>query len=304
MILQTAVPEKKNAAKIGPGISPPEAAALIARLLDEHPAWNRSRLSRELCRRWNWRRPDGQLKDMTCRDLLLKLERAGAIVLPPRQSTPPNALRNRAHPLGAHDTAPIDGALKTLRPLRIEVAAPRSAEARLFNGLLARYHYLGFRSTVGANLRYLVRDRSGRPLACLLFGSAAWRTAPRDAFIGWNPEAREANLSKITNNTRFLILPWVRVPHLASHLLAKIARRLRGDWVDKYGYPIQLLETFVDRARFRGVCYRAANWTRVGQTTGRTRNDRENQIHASVKDIYLYPLHKNFREVLGHVDAG
>jgi hypothetical protein len=137
-----------------------------------------------------------------------------------------------------------------------------------------------------------------------LFGSAAWRTAPRDTFIGWSPAAREANLSKITNNTRFLILPWVRVPHLASHLLAQIARRLSGDWVDKYGYRVQLLETFVDRARFRGVCYRAANWTRVGPTTGRTRNDRENQIHASVKDIYLYPLHKNFRKVLGHVDAG
>jgi hypothetical protein len=226
--------------------------ALIRSLLDENPDWCRSRLSVELCARWDWRNALGRPKDMAARTLLLKLERAGHIRLP----------------------------------------------ARVFNGLLAHEHYLGHRNTVGENFRYLVRDRHGRPVACLLFGSAAWKCADRDAFLGWDRPARERNLQLLTNNTRFLIPPWVRVPHLAGHVLGLIARRIRADWQAKYGHPVHALETFVDRSRFRGTCYRAANWLRLGETRGRTRNDREHRIRATVKDVYLYPLAGDFKEAL------
>lgn len=169
---------------------------------------------------------------------------------------------------------------------------------RLFNGLLAGYHYLGHRNTVGENLRYLVGDRMGRPVACALFGSAAWKCADRDAYVGWDRVTRERNLQRLTNNTRFLILPWVVVPHLASHVLGLIARRIRADWQAKYGHPVYALETFVDRGRFQGTCYRAANWLPLGATRGRTRNDCEHSIRAAVKDVYLYPLVANFRREL------
>jgi hypothetical protein len=169
----------------------------------------------------------------------------------------------------------------------------------LFNGLLARYHYLGHRNTVGENLRYLVRDRHGRPVACALFGSAAWKCAARDAFLGWERTARERNLQRLTNNTRFLVPDWVSVPHLASHVLGLITRRIRADWQVKYGHPVYALETFVDRSRVRGTCYRAANWLRLGATRGRTRNDRAHRIVAPVKDVYLYPLTADFRRELG-----
>lgn len=289
--------------KIGPGVELEAAIYLVRRLVADHPSWNRTRLSIELCQLWDWRRPNGQPRDMTCRDLLLKLERAGHIALPPRQGRSLNGLRNRSHPYIFHSTEPIVCPLRDLLPLHIAPVAPRSEEGRLFNCLVSRYHYLGFTNTVGANIRYLVRDRAGRPLSCLLFGSAAWKTARRDEFIGWDAKARETHLSYITNNTRFVILPGVKVPYLASHVLSKGARRLSGDWVAKYGYPIQLLETFVDRLRFRGTCYQAANWILLGQTTGRTRNNRDHKAQTSVKDVYVYPLHKHFREVLCHDDA-
>jgi hypothetical protein len=188
--------------------------------------------------------------------------------------------------------------LRDLRPLAVSVVEPGTEALRLFNCLLHRYHYLGHRNTVGENLRYLVRDRLGRPVACALFGSAAWKCADRDAFLGWERGARERNLQRLTNNTRFLVLPWVVVPHLASHVLGLMARRIRADWQAKYGHPVHALETFVDRDRFRGTCYRAANWLRLGATRGRTRNDREHRIRAAVKDVYLYPLVEDFRREL------
>jgi len=208
-------------------------------------------------------------------------------------------MRNRHVPTVAHAREPIRGVLVDLRPLTVSIVAPGSADARLFNCLLARYHYLGHRNTVGENQRYLVRDRHQRPLACLLFGSAAWKCAVRDDFLLWDRAARERNLQGLTNNTRFLVLPWVHVPHLASHVLGLIARRIRGDWQAKYGHPVHALETFVDRERFRGTCYRAANWLRLGATQGRTRNDPDHCIQASVKDVYLYPLIADFRRELG-----
>jgi hypothetical protein len=235
---------------------------------------------------------------MAARTLLLKLERAGHIQLPKRRHPSSNEFRNRNPLLVAHATEPIRCALRDLRPLAVSIVEPGSADLRLFNCLLSRYHYLGHRNTVGENIRYLARDCAGRPVGCALFGSAAWKCAARDAWIGWDRGRREANLGLLTNNTRFLVLPWVTVPHLASHLLATLARRVRADWQSKYGHPIHALETFVDRDRFRGTCYQAANWVRLGSTQGRTRNDREHHIRAAVKDVYLYPLSLNFRKEL------
>jgi len=271
---------------------------LIRGLLTENPARGRTPLSRELCRRWDWRNARGQLKDMACRTLLLKLERTGHVRLPPRRGPSSNGFRNRRPPVVAVEGNPIRGALRDLQPLAVSVVAPGSADARLFLGLLAHEHYLGHRNTVGENIRYLVRDRRDRPVACVLFGSAAWKCADRDAFIGWDRPTRERNLQRLTNNTRFLIPGWVQVPHLASHVLGLIARRIRADWQAKYGHPVHAMETFVDRSRFKGTCYRAANWRRLGETRGRTRNDRHKRIHVPVKDVYLYPLVKDFREAL------
>lgn len=271
---------------------------LIRALLAAHPARGRTPLSAELCRRWNWRNARGQLKDMACRTLLLKLERAGHIRLPPRIRPSSNGLRNRRPSVAPPACESVRGPLRDLLPLRVEVVGADSDDARLFNGLLAHEHYLGHRNTVGENLRYLVRDRHSRPVACALFGSAAWKCADRDAFLGWDRPTRERNLPCLTNNTRFLIPGWVQVPHLASHVLGLIARRIRADWQAKYGHPVHALETFVDRSRFKGTCYRAANWLRLGETQGRTRNDRAHRIRATVKDVYLYPLVADVRREL------
>lgn len=268
---------------------------LIRDLLDAHPEWGRSRLSVELCERWNWRNATGRLKDMAARTLLLKLERSGHIRLPARRGPSPNGHRNRRVEPPVPPREPVCGALRELQPLRVSIVAPGSSDARLFQSLLAHEHYLGHRNTVGENLRYLVRERYGSPVACLLFGSAAWKCADRDTFIGWDQPTREANLQRLTNNTRFLIPGWVQVPHLASHVLGLIARRIGRDWQAKYGHAVYALETFVDRSRFRGTCYRAANWLAVGATQGRTRNDRTHRIRTEVKDVYLYPLVPDFR---------
>jgi hypothetical protein len=276
-----------------------EDIGLIRSLLAEHGDWGRTRLSEELCRLWDWRNGQGRFKDMAARTLLLKLERAGLIQLPKRRGPSSNGFRNRNPPLVAHPTESIRCALRDLRPLALSIVEPGSADLRLFNCLLSRYHYLGHRNTVGENIRYLVRDRAGRPVACALFGSAAWKCADRDAFLGWDRATREGNLQGLTNNTRFLVLPWVEVPHLASHVLGLIARRIRTDWQAKYEHPVHALETFVDRGRFKGTCYRAANWLRLGATRGRTRNDRKHRIRAAVKDVYLYPLVEDFRRELG-----
>jgi hypothetical protein len=271
---------------------------LICNLMAEHADWGRTRLSEELCTLWDWRNAKGRIKDMAARTLLLKLERRGLIKLPPSQRPSSNHLRNRGVAIVDHASEPIRGTLSDLRPLSVNIVAPRSEELRLFNCLLAQYHYLGHRNTVGENLRYMLCDQHDRPVACALFGSAAWKCADRDDFIGWDPRTRERNLQRLTNNTRFLILPWVEVPHLASHVLGLIARRICADWQAKYGHPVYALETFVDSSRFRGTCYKAANWQRLGATQGRTRNDRTRSIQTTLKDIYLYPLTPHFRREL------
>ena len=270
---------------------------LIRTLLADHPSWNRTCLSKRLCESWNWRNAKGCLKDMACRSLLLKLHRAGHIALPPARHSGNNHRRHASVRHVPHRTEPIESTLQERMPLRVDIAQAGSGQA-LFESLLSQYHYLGYRGIVGENMRYLVSDRQSRPLGCVLFGSAAWKVAARDGFIGWEASTRRRGLHRITNNMRFLILPWVRVPHLASHVLGRVARRVSRDWVEKYGHAIHLLETFVERDRFRGVCYQAANWVHVGATTGRTRNDADRSIRAAVKDVYLYPLTKRFREAL------
>lgn len=277
--------------------------ALIHNLLTEHKDWNRTRLSRELCCMWDWRNSQGRIKDMAARTLLLKLEHGGFIQLPKRQRVSVNGLRNHNIPIVTHSTEPIRCELRDLQPLTMSVVSTHSddsIELRLFNCFVSRYHYLGHRNTVGETMRYLVRDRFDRPVGCILFGSAAWKCAARDAFIGWDRTTREKNLGFLTNNTRFLVLPWVTVPHLASHILALTMRRVRRDWIVKYGHPVHALETFVDRSRFRGTCYKAANWVQLGVTQGRTRNDRKHRIRVPIKDIYLYPL---IRDICGELCA-
>ena len=271
---------------------------LVRRLLGEHPDWSRTRVSQELCTIWNWRNEAGRLKDMAARTLLLKLEQRDLIVLPPRRNPPVNAVRNRSPAWQDHDRTPIVGSLQALLPLSIHTVGTDVRDLALFKSLIAQHHYLGLRNTVGENLKYLVRDRHGRVVGALLFGSAAWQIKPRDAFIGWGVVARRAGLSRITNNTRFLIPEWVRVPYLASHILSRVSRRIDADWRVKYAHPIHLLESFVDRSRFRGTSYRAANWICVGQTQGRTRNGPRGAPPAPIKDVYLYPLSKRFREEL------
>jgi hypothetical protein len=232
---------------------------------------------------------------MACRTLLLKLERSGQIQLPPRRAGRPNERGYRPVAELAHDRTPIECDLKSLQPLRIEPLKAGDPRLTLFKFLLQRYHYLGLRSCVGETIKYLVEDCQGRLLACLLFAAAAWKVQARDRFIGWDGGARQRNLFLLANNTRFLILRWVRVPSLASHLLGRLCRRLSDDWRQKYGHPIYLLETFVQRERFRGVCYKAAGWVHVGVTTGRSRNDVHANLIVPVKDIYLHPLTADFR---------
>lgn len=270
----------------------------IKAMMADNPAWGRKRLSLSLCERWEWRRPNGKPKDMSCRMLLLKLERRGLLELPAPRNDGRNHLRGLRVSEEPHIAAPVSASLASLQPLRLVEARSSQRSHRLFNCLLARHHYLGFKSTVGENMKYLLLANDGRPLGCLLFGSAAWKAKGRDEHIGWSVPERERNLNLLTGNTRFLILPWVRVAHLASFALGQALRRLNRDWLERHGHPIHLVETFVDRSRFLGTCYKAANWLKVGETTGRSRQDRHHRMKAPAKDIYVYPLSRNYREAL------
>ena len=268
---------------------PPEDLAWLRGWLEAQPHGSRKRLARELCQRWQWMDGRGRLKDFAARSLLLKLEAQGHLRLPPLQ------LDKRRPPPAApqwpdwQEPAPWSAPLAALQPLRVEPVTAGTAAARRWAFYLHRYHYLGLR-VVGENLGYLVADAAGRQVACLLFGAAAWRCAPRDQALGWSEGQRRQGLSRLANNTRFLILPWVRVPHLASAVLGAVARRIDADWQAKYGHGLDGLETFVERDRFAGTCYRAANWRCVGATRGRSRQDRDHTRAVPVKDVYLYPL--------------
>lgn len=196
-----------------------------------------------------------------------------------------------------HDTTPVISPLADLRPLRFVIADNKTL-GQEFASLVEQYHYLGYETPKGENVKYLVYSKDGILLSCLVFSCSAWACASRDKFLGWDAATRKANLRYISNNSRYLVLPWVRVPHLASHILGLIAKRVSSDWEYKYGHKLHLLETFVERDRFRGSSYKAANWIRTGETTGRSRNDRYSKLSVPIKDVYLYPLHKNFRKEL------
>lgn len=262
-----------------------------------HPDWSRKRLARELCQRWQWRTPQGQWKDLAARSLLLKLQARGLLSLPPlreqyrtrRWELPPPSDPPAAMGVG------IEQPLAGVQPLQWSLALAGSwAEARVHEHL-RRHHYLGLR-VVGENLKYLVQSAAGEDLACLLFGAAAWQSAARDRFIGWSAAQRVQGLGLVINNARFLILPWVKVPGLASHILSRAVRRLRQDWQGKYGHPVWLVETFVDRDRFAGTAYRAANWQRMGPTQGRGRQGPDPRVRStSIKELFVYPLHRHFR---------
>jgi len=268
-----------------------------------HPDWSRRRLSEELAEHWDWRTPTGQLKDIAARDLLNRLEARGLIHLPARQRRGgrqiPHALDKAVSgPLILASTAPArPRSLAELLPLSWHQAQAGQSQRRQIAGYLREHHDLGYPDALG-QFHYLVRDRHGQDLACLLFGPAAWKVAARDQFIGWSSFQRQSRLSHLANNSRFLILPWIQTPHLASHLLAQAVRCLRVDWPARHGLPLWLVETFVETERFSGICYRAANWIKVGQTQGRTRNDRQHLRNAPRKDVYLLPLSSRFRERL------
>jgi len=293
-----------------------EDVALIRALIAAHPGASRRALSRLLCEAWNWRQENGALRDMVCRGLMLALHRAGRIALPPVRHLSLNNVvirRPRRKGIGragpflsgfdGPDRTPIAARLKEIRPIEIRVVR-RTAEEHLYDSLIEEHHYLGYTRPVGEHVKYVVFARTGvgagasRPIACLAFGSAPRHLGPRDRFIGWSKEARRQNIRLLAYNTRFLILPWVSVRHLASHVLSSVARRLSSDWERLYGHPVHYVETFIDPRRFRGTCYRAAGFIPLGLTTGRGHNDRTNRATQPKKEVLGLPLLEAFRELL------
>lgn len=270
---------------------------LVRSLLNAHPTWSRWRLSRFLCEQWNWRNGAGELKDMAARSLLLKLQDRGLITLPAKRRTTVNRMK-ATRAVEVFDTTSIECSLKDLGALEVQEVSQGKAARRQLASALSQHHYLGYGGSVGENLQYTVSDEQGRLLACLVFGSSAWKCQERDKWIAWSRDQREKNLNLTTNNIRFLIMPWVKVPHLASWVLGQVLKRLSKDWENKYGHPIYLVETFVEKARFKGTAYQAANWIRVGSTRGRSRQDRDQTLQVPVKDIYLYPLRRSFQKSL------
>ncbi len=275
----------------------PADLALIRALIAMHPDHSRRALSFTLCAAWRWTQPNGTPCDAVCRGLLLWLHRAGHIVLPPAQWATQKPWRPRTSaPPALIDTSPLATTLRELGPVVFHQVR-RTADEGLFNGLLAQYHYLGYQQPVGEHLKYLV-VAAGRPIACFAWSSAPRHLAPRDRFIGWSADARRRNVRFIAYNTRYLVLPWVAVRFLASHLLSRMATILPEDWHRIYGHPLYFLETFVDPARFRGTCYRAANWIALGRTTGRGHNAPTHRPTQPVKEVLGYPLAPQFRQRL------
>jgi len=274
----------------------------VRKLITEHPGLSRRGLSKKLCEAWNWVQANGALRDMVCRGLMLMLHREGLIELPPVRRVARNPLVDRSPPERVSvDETPLQVRLAELGPLEVRQVR-RTPEEALFNSLLEHHHYLGYTQPVGEHLKYLVYA-GGRAIACVAWCSAPRHLGSRDRFIGWGPQARLRNIGLLAYNTRFLILPWVRVAHLASHILGRMARRLSVDWQRVYGHPIYFVETFIDPQRFRGTCYRAANWTVLGETTGRGKDAPTRQANRSIKQVLGYALVKDFRQRLGHVGA-
>ena len=270
--------------------------AIIRALIAQYSTASRRELSRKLCQAWNWVQPNGALRDMLCRGLMLALERAGHITLPPVTCRPPNPLAVRSIPHRPDiDATPFECSLQDLGPLEFRLVR-RTPEEPLFNALIEHHHYLGYTQPVGEQLKFMV-FAGERPVACLAWSSAVRHLAPRDRFIGWSREARRRNLRFIAYNSRYLVLPWVRIPCLASHILGRMAGLVPRAWQRIYGHPVYYLETFVDPER-RGTCYRAANWIALGWTTGRGKAANSHRPNRPLKQVLGYPLHRDFRRLL------
>ena len=269
----------------------------IRELIAQHPGLSRRGLSAQLCQAWQWKQANGALCDMVCRGLLLKLYRAGEIELPPVRQISLNPFVQRARPAPVPiDQTPLTGAVRELQPIDLHQVRRTAAEP-LFNSLIEHHHYLGYEQPVGEHLKYLIWAQ-GRPIGCLAWSSAPRHLGSRDRYIGWSAQARRRNIRLVAYNTRFLILPWIRVPHLASHILGRVANILSRDWERAYGHPVYFAETFIDPGRFRGTCYRAANWRFLGLTTGRGKASTSKRPNRSIKEVLGYPLTPRFRELL------
>lgn len=271
-----------------------EDIAFIKKLIADNPDDSRRALSVKLCKAWNWVQANGAYRDMVCRGFMLMLHREGYIALPPKRRTTNNPFVNRKKPEKIEvDPSPLYTSLAGLGPLEVRQVRKTEAEA-LFNSLIEFHHYLGYCHPVGEHLKYIV-FAGERPIACFAWSSAPRHIGCRDRFIGWTQTDRRRHLRYMAYNSRFLILPWVRVPHLASHLLGRMVRVLPRDWENVYHHPVLFLETFVDTERFTGTCYKAANWRYLGDTTGRGKNDQTHKKTRSIKAVWGYPLVKNFR---------
>jgi hypothetical protein len=269
----------------------------LRQFIADHSHLSRRRLSAKVCEAWDWKQTNGALRDMVCRGLLLMLHRAGEIELPQVRFVARNPLVERERPAPVLiDMTPVIARLRELQPLEIQQVR-RTGHEPLFNSLLEHHHYLGYEQPVGEHLKYLVWSH-GRPIACMAWSSAPRHLGSRDDFIGWSQQARKRNIRFIAYNTRYLILSWIQVPHLASHILSCVTARLSRDWERMYGHPIWFAETFIDPDRFRGTCYRAANWILLGRTTGRGKNDFTHRPNRSIKEVFGLPLTRRFRELL------
>jgi hypothetical protein len=270
----------------------------IRNIIETYPDKSRWFISRQVCLRWNWTQQNGVLKDMTCRGLLLRLQSEGLIELPPRRQNPPNPLLNPKRPrLIEVERTPITCSLSRLRPIEL-IQVRRTHFEGLYRSLIDQYHYLGYTKPVGEHLEYIAFCE-GRAVSCIGFCSAPRHIGCRDRYIGWDKQKRRKNIHLLLINTRFLILPWVKVCHLASHLLGMMAKRIPSDWQSIYNHDVVFLETFIDPQRgFNGTCYKAANWIYLGKTTGRGKDDKTHKANRSLKLVFGYPLREDFREVL------
>ena len=274
-----------------------EDIAFINQLIGNNPGASRWALSKKLCLAWNWVQPNGALKDMVCRGLMLELHRAGHIRLPAKKRHVANPFVNRKRPGKVTiDQTPIDAKLSKIKPLEFRQVR-RTVSEKLFNSLIEQYHYLKYCHPVGEQLKYIVYFQQ-RPIACLAWSSAPRHIGCRDRFIGWSAHSRKKHIHLMAYNTRFLILPWVYIRFCASHILGRMAKVISKDWQSIYNHPIYFLETFVDKERFAGTCYQAANWIYLGDTTGRGKNDQTKKANRSIKAVWGYPLVKHFRSLL------
>lgn len=268
----------------------------IQSTIDQHWTKGRTHISKILCQKWNWMQPNGRLKDMACREILLTLYRKNLINYPLGKHDGNNKKRNRSIPSVKTLQTPLKSKLTHLQP--VELKPVRNTELEpLYNSLIQEHHYLGYRQIVGNHLKYIAFIGQ-QPVACIGWGSAAWSVKSRETFVGWDKKTKENNLHFVANNTRFLILPWISVKCLASKILALNAKRISNDWIKIYNHPLYLLETFVEKNRFKGTCYKAANWILTGQTKGTAKRGHDHLFHGKIKNVYLYPLRKNFRKKL------